>query len=243
MAFLVVGSLLGASCGSDDSPSDVTVFAAASLSDAFTEIGEAFTLEHPDVNLRFNFAASSELATQISEGAPADVFASADSDSMTTLTDAGDNAIDPVVFAANRAEIIVGPGNPQGISGVADLADQGLIVVLCAPEAPCGRYAAQVLENAAVSVTAKSFEENVKAVVAKVTLGEADAGIVYATDVLAAGEGADGVEIPAEINVVAEYPITVTRLAPNPDMARTFVEFVIGEHGQQILASYGFLAP
>lgn len=243
IALLALEGLLVASCGSDDSPMDVTVFAAASLSDVFTEIGEAFTLDHPDVNLRFNFAASSELATQISEGAPADVFASADSNSMTTLTDAGDTATDPVVFAANRAEIIVGPGNPQGITSVADLADEDLIVVLCSPEVPCGRYAAQVLENAGISVTAKSFEENVKAVVTKVTLGEADAGIVYATDVLAAGEEADGVEIPSEINVLAEYPITVTRLASNPAMAQAFVEFVVGEHGQQILASYGFVAP
>ena len=135
------------------------------------------------------------------------------------------------------------PGNPKGITGVADLANHDLIVVLCAPEVPCGKYAAQIFENAGVTVTPKSFEENVKAVVTKVTLGEADAGIVYATDVTAAGAEAEGVEIPADINVVAEYPIAATTEAPNADGAQAFIDFVLSEQGQKILASYGFLAP
>jgi molybdate transport system substrate-binding protein len=222
---------------------DVTVFAAASLTAAFTEIGEAFIVENPDANVTFNFAASSELVTQIGEGAPADVFASADLSSMTKLTDAGNNAAEPVVFATNLAEIIVAPGNPEGITGVADLANQDLIVVQCAPEVPCGRYAEQIVANAGVTVTPKSFEQNVKAVVTKVTLGEADAGIVYTTDVTAAGADADGVEIPADINVVAQYPIAVTTQAPNAQGAQAFIDFVTGEQGQTILASSGFLAP
>ena len=140
----------------------MTVFAAASLTDAFTEIGDAFMIEYPDVAVRFNFAASSELVTQINEGAPVDVFASADVSNMVKLTDAGNNATEPVVFATNVAEIIVGAGNPERITGVADLANEDLIVVLCAPEVPCGRYAVQIFENAGVTVTPKSLEENVQ---------------------------------------------------------------------------------
>ena len=222
---------------------DVTVFAAASLTAAFTEIGDAFMVENPDANVTFNFAASSELVTQIGEGAPADVFASADLSIMTKLTDAGNNATEPVVFATNLAEIIVGPGNPKGITSVADLANEDLIVILCAPEVPCGKYAAKIFENAGVAVTPKSLEENVKAVVTKVTLGEADAGIVYATDVIAAGADAEGVATPADINVVAEYPIAVTKEASNAEGAQAFIDFMNSEQGQKILASYGFLAP
>lgn len=222
---------------------EVTVFAAASLAAAFTEIGEAFTAAHPDASVTFNFAASSELVAQIGQGAPADIFASADRSNMTRLTDAGGQATEPVVFAANVAEIVVAPGNPEGITGLADLTDDDLVVVLCAPEVPCGRYAAQVFEQAGVTVTPKSFEENVRAVVTKVTLGEADAGVVYRTDVIAAGDDADGVAIADEVNVVAQYPIAVTRDAPNPAAARAFVEVVVGPQGQAILASHGFLAP
>ena len=263
--------VLGASCGSDDSDSeatnpstiastvptsstavpatksavsgDVTVFAAASLTAAFSEIGDAFRVVNPDATVTFNFAGSSELVTQIGEGAPADVFASADSSNMAKLTDAGNNASEPVVFATNLAEIVVEEGNPKGITSVADLANEDLVVVLCAPEVPCGKYAATIFENSGVTLTPKSLEENVKAVVTKVILGEADAGIVYATDVTAAGADAEGVEIPAEINVVAEYPIAVTKEAPNAEGGRAFIDFVTSEQGQKILASYGFLAP
>jgi molybdate transport system substrate-binding protein len=241
--------LLGAACGdgADDGASAangaITVFAASSLTAAFEEIGEAFTDEHPGTNVTFNFAASSELVTQIGEGAPADVFASADVGNMTKLTEAGNNASEPVVFARNVAQIIVAPGNPEGIAGIADLSDPDLIVVVCAPEVPCGKYAATIFENAGVAVTPKSLEENVKAVVTKVTLGEADAGIVYATDVRAAGGDAEAVEIPADINVVAEYPMAVTKDAANPQGAQAFIDFVGGARGQQILMSYGFLEP
>lgn len=240
--------LVAAGCGSSDSEGmgtagDITVFAAASLTAAFTDIGEAFMVQHPDADVTFNFAASSELVTQIREGAPADVFASADLDNMAKLTVDGDNGSEPVVFTTNFAEIVVAPGNPEGITGVADLVDSDLVVVQCAPEVPCGAYAARVFENAGVTVTPKSWEENVKAVVTKVTLGEADAGIVYATDVLAAGDDAEGVEVPTDINVVAEYPIAVTSEAPNAEGGEAFVEFVTGEQGQEILESYGFVAP
>lgn len=247
---LIAGTaLLGlptVACGSDEGDAatgDLTVFAAASLTAAFTEIGDAFMVEYPDSAVTFNFAGSSDLVTQIDEGAPADVFASADLGNMTKLVDAGGDATEPVVFATNLAAIVVGAGNPKGVTGVADLANEDLIVVQCAPEVPCGKYATQIFENAGVTVTPKSLEENVKAVVGKVTLGEADAGIVYVTDIAAAGAEVDGVEIAADINVVAEYPIVVTNEAPNPDAAQAFVDFVLGGQGQQILASYGFLEP
>ncbi len=222
---------------------DVVVFAAASLTEAFSELGDAFEEANPDVPVTFSFAASSELVAQIIEGAPADVFAAADLANMAKLADAGASAGEPVVFANNRSEIIVAPGNPLGITGVDDLANDDLILVTCAPQVPCGSYAAQIFERAGVTVTPDSFEENVKAVVTKVTLGEADAGIAYATDVAAAGDDADGVEIPSESNVVADYPIAVTADAPNAEGARAFVDFVIGEAGQAILSDYGFTSP
>ena len=240
---------VGAACGSDTTNDrttglgDVTVFAAASLTAAFTELGEAFTAENPGADVTFNFAASSELVAQIVEGAPADVFASADASNMAKLTDADLTATVAEVFASNLMEIIVGPGNPAGITGVADLANENLIVVVCAPEVPCGQYAEQVFHAAGVTVTPKSLEENVKAVVSKVSLGEADAGVVYQTDVTAAGDKASGVDIPADINVVAQYPIAVTKEAPNVEGARAFIAFVQSERGQEIIATYGFLAP
>lgn len=257
---LVIGSLALAACGDDGTPATtdapattvggspavagtVTVFAAASLTAAFTEIGDAFMTENPDAEVVFNFAASSELVTQIGEGAPADVFASADRNNMTKLTDAGGNATEPTLFARNLLQIIVGPGNPTGITGVADLANEDLIVVTCAPEVPCGKYAAEIFADAGVTVTPKSLEENVKAVVSKVTLGEADAGIVYQTDVIAAGADAAGVQIPEDINVIAEYPVAIATDAPNAEGAQAFIDFVLSEQGLKILDSYGFLAP
>jgi len=249
--FVFVVAVLGvtvAACGDDggdgSGPSvEVSVFAAASLTDAFTEVGDAFMVAYPDAEVTFNFAASSELVTQIGEGAPADVFASADQNNMTKLTDAGNNGSDPVVFARNLLQIMVAPDNPLGITGVADLANDDLIVVTCALEVPCGAYAEEIFTNAGVTVTPDSFEENVRAVVSKVTLGEADAGIVYQTDVTAAGDEADGVEIPEDINVVAEYPIAITSEAGDPDAAQALIDFVLSDEGQAVLASYGFLAP
>ncbi len=172
-----------------------------------------------------------------------DVFASADPANMTKLADAGLIAGRPATFATNELQIIVAPGNPKRITTVADLADPDLVVVTCSPEVPIGRYSAQVLANAGVSVTPKSLEANVKGIVTKVTTGEADAGIVYATDVRAAGDRAHGVSIPPEINVVAEYPIAVTRDAANPGLATELVDFVISADGRRILGTYGFGAP
>jgi len=259
-------ALVAASCGDDDggdaattttaaamttapdsSPPGVsgpmTVFAAASLTAAFEEIGEEFMAANPDATVNFNFAASSELVTQINEGAPADVYASADQKNMTKLVDAGGNAGEPEVFVTNLLEIVVQPDNPEGITGVDDLANEELIVVMCAEEVPCGTYAAEIFANAGVTVTPKSFEENVKAVLNKVVLGEADAGIVYRTDVQSAGADVEGVEIPDDINVVADYPIVATEEAANPEGAAAFIDFVLDDAGQEILAGYGFSGP
>lgn len=253
IAAIAVIGLIGA-CGDDDDSGeptavpdvsgDVTVFAAASLTDAFTELGEAFTIDNPDVDVVFNFAASSELVTQITEGgAPTDVFASADQNNMTKLTDAAANGSEPVIFATNLLELIVAPHNPLGIAGVEDLGNDDLITVICAPEVPCGAYAQEIFDAAGVTVTPDSLEENVRAVVTKVTAGEADAGIVYRTDVTDAGDQATGVEIPADVNVVAQYPIATTAEATNATGGQAFIDFVLGEQGQEILSSHGFLPP
>ena len=235
----VVGVLVAACTGSTDDDT-LTVFAAASLTDAFTELGETFEQIDPDVEVEFSFASSSDLARQVIEGAPAAVFASADTANMDKVTEAGLSAGAPAVFATNHPEIIVAPGNPLGIDGLGDLAERDLVVVLCTPEVPCGAYADQVIRRAGVSVTADSLEENVRGVVTKVTLGEADAGIVYRTDVLAAGAEADGVGIPAAGDVVAVNPIVSESGGAG---AARFVESVKGPIGQELLASYGFGAP
>jgi molybdate transport system substrate-binding protein len=180
---------------------------------------------------------------QINQGAAADVYASADEANMQKLVDAAGNAAQPQVFATNSLQIIVQPGNPKGIKTLADLANDGLLYVTCAPEVPIGKYAAQALASAGVTVTPVSLEENVKGVVTKVTLGEADAGIVYTTDVIGAGDKAEGIDIPAANNVIAKYPIAVTKAAPNPGGAQAFVDFVLGDQGQKILSSSGFTSP
>ena len=224
---------------------DITVLAAASLTDSFKEIGTAFEAANPGSKVTFSFAASSALVTQINQGAPADVFASADTANMDKLTAASGAGVSapPVTFATNKLQIIVGKGNPKGITGVADLAKSGVIYVTAAPEVPIGAYAKQVLDKAKVNVTPKSLEADVKSVVNKVTLGEADAGIVYTTDVKAAGDKAVGVVIPDDLNVIATYPIAVTKATKNSSAASAFVSFVAGTQGQTILAKYGFAKP
>lgn len=243
---LALLALVAAGCGSDDDTSsrNLQVFAAASLTEAFTELGEAFEAEHPDVDVTFNFAASSALAQQINEGGPADVLVSADESSMQKVTDAG-NATDAKTIARNRLGILVEKGNPKGITGLADLEKPDVVLVLCAPEVPCGRFAAAALQKAGVSVNPSSLEENVKAVMSKVTLGEADAGIVYVTDVKAAGDNAEGVDIDIanDPTLEAVYPIALTKQATNAEAAKAWIEFVLSEEGQEALAKFGFLSP
>jgi molybdate transport system substrate-binding protein len=243
---LAVLGVVAASCGADDATAgrtgEITVFAAASLTDAFTELGAAFEAAHPDTAARFSFAGSSDLVAQIEAGAPADVFAAADLDTMDRLVASG-HAGAPERFATNRLAIITAAGNPEGITAVADLAAPDLVVVTCAAEVPCGAYSQELFANAGVSVTPRSYEENVKGVANKVTLGEADAGIVYTTDVVAAGDRAAGVDIPADVNVVADYPIVATAGAADPEAAAAFVDFVLDPEGQAILADHGFAGP
>lgn len=224
--------------GSADSlGGEVTVYAAASLAGAFDEIAEAFTTEHPGVQVVPVYDGSSTLVTQILEGAPADVFASADEANMTKAADA---AVDPTLFTSNTLVIAVPAANPGGVETLADLAE--VTTVLCAPEVPCGAASASLLEGAGVAVDAVSFEQNVTAVLTKVEAGEADAGLVYATDVI----GDDDVEVivpDSAADVVNRYPITALAEARNPDAASAFVAFVLSDAGQSILAAHGFGAP
>lgn len=222
---------------------DLTVFAASSLTDAFTALADAFTMRHPQVRVRFNFAASSELVMQVGDGAPADVIALADLRTMASLTETGRTSTTPVVFATNAAQIVVAAGNPFDIRTVADLADPELLVITCAPEVPCGRYAVAVFDAAGVAPTVRSYEENVRAVVAKVALGEADAGIVYVTDVAAGGPAVAGVAIPTEGNVLVEYPAALVADGPNATAGRAFLDFVASQEALEILTSFGFGAP
>ena len=221
----------------------ITVFAASSLTKSFNAIGAAFSVANPGAKVTFSYDASSALVQEVIQGAPADVFASADTSNMDRLTKAGLNASTPAVFATNILEIIVAKGNPKAITGVSSLASPNLKVVLCAAAVPCGKYADQALAKANVKVTPVSLEANVKAVVTKVTSGEADAGIVYATDVEAAGGAAQGVAIPADVNVVAKYPIASVKNSKSPGVDAAFIAFVTGPEGQAILAKYGFGKP
>jgi molybdate transport system substrate-binding protein len=246
-AMLAVAALVLAGCGGDDepsggstaSPAELKVFAAASLTAAFTEIGGQFT-SASGTKVTFNFAGSQALATQIQQAAPADVFASADTANMDEVTDLVNT---PQNFAGNQLQIVVEKGNPQNIQGLDDLASSELKVVLAAPEVPAGKYAAESLAKADVTVKPVSEEDNVKAVVTKVSLGEADAGIVYVTDVTAGGDKVEGVEIPQELNVVATYPIATVKASQAADQARAFMDLVLGAEGQQVLKQYGFLPP
>ena len=240
--------MLLAACGEDGggqarADDRIVVFAASSLTEAFDELGAAFEEAHPGSQVVFNFAGSGDLARQILDGAPADVFAAADSQSMAAITEAGMAPTTPTVIARNTFEIIVEAGNPLGIATLADLADPDLVVVLCAPSVPCGAGAAQVLATAGITLNPRSLEDKVKGVVTKVATGEADAGIVFVTDVLAAGTTATGVSIAADVNVITSYPIVAVRDAPNALTAQTFIEFVAGTAGRAILAAHGFLAP
>ena len=220
----------------------VTVFAAASLTGSFTTLGEQFEKAHPGTDVEFSFGPSSGLATQITQGAPADVFASASQKNMDQVVSAG-AAADPKPFARNSAQIAVPPGNPAGITGLADLAKPGVKVALCAAAVPCGVVARQVFANAAVTVTPVTDEVDVKATLSKVQLGEVDAGVVYVTDVEAAGDKVLGVPIPADVNASTSYPIATLTDAPNPAAAAAFVDLVRSEEGQQALADAGFRRP
>ena len=241
LSALVASAVLLVSCGSGSTKQTITIGAASSLTEAFTEIGAAFEQANPDFDAQFTFASSSDLVAQITEGSPIDVFAAADSASIDRLADSGLDTSNSRVFASNSLAIIVGAGNPHGLSDLSDLADDELVLILADPSVPLGKYTEQILYSAGVQVRPSSFEQSAKAVVAKVVSGEADAGIVYSTDIRAAGETADGVDIPEAANVTTTYPIMA--LPGSTGAARSFIDFVMSDAGQSILAAHGFGAP
>jgi len=221
----------------------LTVFAAASLTDVFTELGDQLEAENPQLEVQFNFAGSSALATQLTQGAPADVFASANPQQMDVVSGAGLPRGTPVVFAENVLEIAVPPGNPGGVTGLADFADPDLALAVCAPEVPCGAAAEQVFAAAGVDAQPDTQEEDVKAALTKVQLGEVDAALVYATDVQAAGDAVEGIPFPESDRAVNEYPLAVLTAAPNAAAGQAFVDLVRSEEGQQALTAAGFRTP
>ena len=239
-----------AGSGSGSSPSGtsggvtgtVTVFAAASLTESFTTLGKQFEAAHPGTTVKFNFGASSSLAENINQGAPADVFASASSKNMKQVVDAG-GASDSKTFANNVMQIAVPPDNPANVSQVTDLANPKVKVALCQPEVPCGTVAQEVFKKADVTVKPVTQGADVKAVLTTVQLGEVDAGMVYKTDVQAAGTKVKGIEIPADQNASTSYPIAALSKAPNAAGAAAFVDYVLSPDGEKVLEQAGFASP
>ncbi|MCP3786591.1 molybdate ABC transporter substrate-binding protein [Micromonospora sp. A3M-1-15] len=238
-------SLTGCGAGDESTAGTggtVTVFAAASLTETFTKLGRDFEAAHPGTRVVLNFAGSSALATQITQGAPADVFAAASPATMKTVTDAGDAAGAPAVLVRNQLVIAVPEGNPDRVGGLPDLARPGVKVALCAEQVPCGAAARTALDAAGVQLTPATLEQDVKGALAKVKLGEVDAALVYRTDVRAAA-GLAAVEFPESARAVNDYPIVVLKHAGNPDGARAFVDHVRSDAGLAVLTAAGFQAP
>lgn len=244
----VFGALLLAlisGCGSSEQPigGKIIVFAAASLKKTFTDIGEQFKTENPGASVEFSFAGSSDLVTQLTQGAPADVFASADTKNMDKAAQAGLLAGGPVNFASNTFTIAVAPGNPKKIASFKDLARQGLNVVVCAPQVPCGSATQKVEQATGVTLNPVSEESSVSDVLNKVTTGQADAGIVYLTDAIGAGDKVAAVAFPEAAGAINTYPIAVLKGSTNPQLARKFVDLVAGDSGQKVLNAAGFAKP
>jgi molybdate transport system substrate-binding protein len=221
----------------------LTVFAAASLTESFTKIGKDFEAANPGSKVTFNFAGSSALATQINQGAPADIFASAAPANMKTVTDAGNADGTPATFVKNQLVIAVPKGNPKGITGLADLTKPGLKVALCAEQVPCGAAAKKALSAASVTLTPVTLEQDVKAALSKVKLGEVDAALVYRTDAKAAAADVDGVEFPESAEAINEYPIVLLKGAPNKTAAQAFLAYVLSDKGVGVLVGAGFQKP
>lgn len=221
----------------------VTVFAAASLQESFTTLGKEFEKEHPGTKVTFSFGGSDSLAASITGGAPADVFASASPKTMKIVTDAGDASGTPATFVRNQLEIATLPGNPDKISSLKDLTKSDLKVVLCDKEVPCGAAAEKALEASSLKLTPVSYEQDVKAALTKVELKEADAAVVYKTDVKAAGDKVEGVDFPESADAVNDYPITLLKSAQNTETAKAFIELVQSPEGQKVLTEAGFLNP
>ncbi|MDM4718944.1 molybdate ABC transporter substrate-binding protein [Micromonospora sp. WMMA1363] len=238
-----MGGCGGSGAGPAGDDGTVTVFAAASLTESFTRIGRDFEAANPGVTVVFNFAGSSALATQVTVGAPADVFAAAAPQNMATVAEAGALDGEPAVFARNQLVIAVASGNPQGVRGPAHLARRNLKVALCAQQVPCGAAARTALDAAGITLTPVTLEQNVKGALSKLTLGEVDAALVYRTDVHAAGADVTAVEFPDSAAAVNAYPIAVLADAPNPEGARAFVAYVRSAPARAVLIEAGFQGP
>jgi molybdate transport system substrate-binding protein len=248
LAMATVAACGGAGDGDDRSDRSttegtVTVFAAASLTDALTEVAGAFEDAHPGTTVELNLAGSQALREQILAGAPADVFAPAAAAEMDRVVEAGEVAGEPRVFARTTLEIVVPAGNPAAVDSLADFADDDLLLGLCAVEVPCGALARQALDRAGVSPRPDTDEPDVRSLLAKVAAGELDAGIVYHPDVLAGGDAVEGVPVPDDVNVVTDYPVAALARAPEPALAAAFVDFLVSGDGRAIVASFGFDAP
>jgi molybdate transport system substrate-binding protein len=251
-ACLVGSLLLVAGCGAEedgaagagkDLSGTLTVLAAASLTETFTELGERFEAEHPDAQVRLAFDSSATLAEQISQGAPADVLATADRRTMQLVTDAGSSAGEPEVFATNQLELVVPAENPARIERPHDIDSPDVDYVVCVSSAPCGALARVVLEEQGIDNEPASEEVDVKAVLSKVELNEADAGIVYSTDATAAGAAVQGIELPASKETVNHYPITTIADAAEADLARAWVDLVLSGEGRRVFQDAGFGVP
>jgi molybdate transport system substrate-binding protein len=245
-----------AACGSDDDrkglagdgkesggsapKAELTVLAASSLTDAFRTAGASYEKSHPGTRVTFSFAGSQELAAQVRQGAPADALVTADNRTMDGLTS---DTTTPAVIAKNRLVIATGKGNPEKVGSLEDLADTRLKVVLAAPEVPVGRYSKKILDAQNIEVKAVSQEPNVRAVLSKVELGEADAGLVYRTDATSARGKVDAVEIPDDQNAVASYPAATLKTSQNAEAAAAFVQWLRGPEAQKILRDAGFQQP
>ena len=222
---------------------DITVFAAASLKESFTTLGQDFEKAHPGTKVTFSFGGSDSLAASITGGAPADVFASASPKTMKVVTDAKDNAGAPATFVRNQLEIATLPGNPDKVASLKDLTDKDLKVVLCDKTVPCGAAAEKALTASRLKLTPVSYEEDVKSALNKVVLKEADAAVVYRTDVRAAGDKVEGVEFPESADAVNAYPIALLKESKNTGTAKAFIALVRSAEGQKVLTAAGFLQP
>jgi molybdate transport system substrate-binding protein len=254
-AALGITLTMAAGCGSTDDDSSgsggkdgksgktLFVFAAASLTETFTSLGKTFEAAHPGVRVKFNFGGSSALAQQITQGAPADVFAAASPATMKTVTDAKDAAGAPTTFVRNRLEIAVPPSNPGKVKALKDLANPKLKVVECAPEVPCGAAALKALAAAKLKVKPVSQEQDVKAALTKVQLNEADAALVYRTDVKSAAGKVTGIDFPEAAQAINDYPIATLAKAPQPTLAKDFVQLVLSPQGTSVLQRAGFESP
>jgi len=228
--------------GSSPATGTITVFAAASLMGTFTQIGKQFEAAHKGDTVKFSFGPSSGLSTEITGGAPADVFASASPKNMQEVVSAGD-ASSPQNFAKNTMEVAVPPSNPGKVTSVNDLAKSGVKVALCQPQVPCGVVAAEVFKNAGITVKPVTLQPDVKSVLTQVETGNVDAGMVYVTDVMAAGSKVKGITIPANVNASTLYPIASIKGSKHTSIAKEFVDYVLSPAGQQVLTAAGFEKP